>query len=215
MTMHMPIRFLAFFLFAFSLSANIVSLTGSLDPTNPEDVFLYSFTVPAYGVTGPINLSFQSFGYGGGTNAAGTVIPSGGFDAYLSVFSGMGDSATFLASNDDGKCPPGPASPVCEDPTLILNGVPVGTYRLALTVFDNISFAENYGSGTLGDGFTSFGDDYYDAASNSVRTWNFAIDVTSNVGFAPEPGSFTLFAAGALIAACWRLSIFFRRKVTC
>jgi hypothetical protein len=211
----MPIRFLAFFFLAFSMSASTISLTGTLDPTNPEDVFLYSFTVPASGVPGPINLSFQSFGYGGGTNAAGTLIPSGGFDAYLSVFSGIGDTAIFLASNDDGKCPPGHASPACEDPTLILNGVPAGTYTLALTVFDNISFAENYGTGTLGDGFTSFGDDYYDAASNSVRTSNFAIDVTSNAGFAPEPGSLALFAAGALIAACWRLSIIFRRKVTC
>jgi hypothetical protein len=47
--------------------------------------------------------------------------------------------------------------------------VPAGTYILALTVFDNISFAENYGSGTRGDGFTSFCDDYYDAASIPFR----------------------------------------------
>ena len=87
---------------ACALHAGTVSLTGSLDPNDPNDVFLYQFAIPSVS-----DLAFQSYGFGGGTNAGGIVIPSGGFDAYLSVFAGTGPSATFLASNDDGTCPPG------------------------------------------------------------------------------------------------------------
>src|SRR5579872_4480689 len=97
---------------AISLQAATISLTGSLDPNNPNDVLLYQFQVPAVS-----DLFFQSYGFGGGTNAAGTVIASGGFDPYLSIFVGTGPGATFLASNDDGSCPPGQPDPTCSDST--------------------------------------------------------------------------------------------------
>ena len=84
-------------------SATTLSFAGNLDPANANDVFLASFTL-----SGTSNLQVQSWGYGGtlaapgGTNAAGIVIPAGGFDTYVSLFQGTGSSATFLASNDDG-----------------------------------------------------------------------------------------------------------------
>ena len=135
-----------------------ISLVGALDPTNPQDVYVYSFTL-----TTPATISIQSWGYGGtaaapgGTNLKGAVIPPGGFDPYVSVFSGIGPAATFLASNDDGACPPGsPAVGQCYDSALQLN-LPPGSYTVAMTSFLNMSFAENYGSGTLGDGFIALG----------------------------------------------------------
>ncbi len=178
---------------AVSLPAATVSLTGSLDPNDPNDVLLYQFEVPVVS-----DLLFQSYGFGGGTNAAGTVIPSGGFDPYLSIFAGTGPSATFLASNDDGTCPPGHPDPSCSDPTLSLLAQPAGWYTLALTVFDNFSFAENFGSGTLGDGFIGLGD-YFNQAANEFRTPNFALDVSSSAGFVPEPGTIFLSAAAAAV----------------
>src|SRR5260370_29948797 len=88
-------------------SANVISLAGSLNPTDSSDVFLYQFTASNHAT-----VLVQSYGFGGtgnvpgGTNAAGQVILPGGFDTYLTLFSGFGPSATFLASNDDGLCPP-------------------------------------------------------------------------------------------------------------
>src|SRR5258706_10536429 len=157
-----------------------VSLTGSLDPNNPNDVVLYAFSLSATST-----LTIQSYGYGGtseapgGANAAGAVIPAGGFDSYLSLFLGTGPNATFLASNDDGFCPPGHASPGCHDSTLLMPSLGAGTYTMALTVFDNFSFAENFGSGTLGDGFIGLGD-YFDGSSGTFRTASYAVDISAS-----------------------------------
>ncbi len=144
----------------------------------------YRFSVSAVSA-----VTIQSYGYGGsggaptGTNLAGAVIPAGGFDPYISVFVGAGPMATFLASNDDGACiPPSVNGSLCPDPGLTQTLGP-GTYTLVVEAFDNMSLAENLGSGTLGDGFTGLGN--YDPS----RTGNFAIDIS---------GSFidTIFADG-------------------
>jgi hypothetical protein len=187
-------------------SASTLSYTGTLDPANPNDVFLTSFTL---GVAASVHI--QSWGYGGtsgapgGTNAAGMVIPAGGFDPYASLFLGAGPTATFLASNDDGGCGPASPDPVCADSRLDFTVLSAGTYTLALTLPNNFSFAENYGSGTLGDGFIGLQGDYYDAASGTVRSSNYAVDITSR-GFGsdpspvPEPGSLSLLATGVFMA---------------
>jgi hypothetical protein len=141
----------------------------------------------------------------GGTNAAGVVIAAGGFDPYISLFVGAGSTATFLASNDDGGRGPASPDPVCADSRLDFTVLSAGTYTLALTLPNNFSFAENYGSGTLGDGFIGLQGDYYDAASGTVRSSNYAVDITSR-GFGsdpspvPEPGSLSLLATGVFMA---------------
>jgi hypothetical protein len=180
---------------------NSVSLFGSLDPNNPNDVLLYAFSLSTAST-----LTIQSYGYGGtsaapgGTNAAGAVIPAGGFDSYVSLFSGTGPTATFLASNDDGLCPLGNASPACHDSTLVMTALAAGSYTMALSAFDNFSFAENFGSGTLGDGFIGLGN-YYDASSGMVRTSNYAVDVSASslvVAPVPEPATLPVAALGFL-----------------
>jgi len=61
-----------------------------------------------------------------------------------------------------------------------------GSYRLALGVFANMSFAENLGSGTLAEGFTALGAPIY-AGDTSYR-----LVVTTPV---PEPAAWLLLAA--------------------
>jgi len=152
--------------------AAATSLTGQLDPNNAQDVVLYPFTLSA-----PGTVTIQSWGYGGssgapgGTNAAGAVIGGGGFDPYVSLFSATGPTATFLASNDDGLCPPGTiADALCGDSTLTTGVLPAGSYTLAISAFLNMSLAENLGSGTLGDGFVGLG-------SFGTRTNSYAVDI--------------------------------------
>jgi hypothetical protein len=215
MPLRTPMSFLSLLLILSGLAyADSLSFTGSLDPNNPNDVYLDTFTLSSAS-----NLIVQSWGYGGssgapgGTNAAGTVIPSGGFDTYLSLFSGTGATATFVASNDDGGC--GPASPdpasggYCEDSRLDLTDLTVGSYTIALTLPDNYSIAENYGYGDLGDGFTNLQGSYYDDATGEVRTSDFAFDITADglssstppTSPTPEPSSIALLATGITLAA--------------
>ncbi len=160
--------------------AAATSLVGALDPNNAQDVRLHVFTLSS-----PGTVSVQSWGYGGssgapgGTNAAGAVIGAGGFDPYVSLFSGSGPAATFVASNDDGNCPPGTIGDgLCGDSTLVTGTLPAGTYTLAISAFLNMSLAENLGSGTLGDGFVGLG-------SYGTRSYLYAVDIDGTTIVAP------------------------------
>ena len=156
------------------VAAASLSLNGSLALSEEANDATRTYT---FSVSSTCAVTIQSYGYGGssaapgGTTLSGRTIVAGGFDPYLSVFAGAGSSATFLASNDDGVCPPGASDGgTCADSTLSLSPAP-GTYTLVVAAFENLSFAENLGSGTLGDGFTGLGN--YDPS----RTDAFAIDI--------------------------------------
>jgi len=167
-------------LLAGAARAGSLSLVGQLDPGNAQyDAFLFTFTLSA-----PDTVAIQSWGYGGasgapgGVNAAGNPIAGGGFDPYVTLFAGSGPGATFVASSDDGACPPGTiADALCGDPTLTLPLV-AGTYTLAVSAFLNMSFAENLGSGTLGDGFVGLG-------SYGTRTSAYAVDISGSAVVVP------------------------------
>ena len=157
------------------------SFTGALNATDANSVFLVRFSLAA-----PATVKVQSWGYGGsaaapgGTNAAGAPIAPGGFDPYFTLFSGAGLNATFLTSNDDGACPPGTrVATFCFDPSLSVN-LPAGSYTLAVSTFENISFAENLGTGTISDLFINLGN-YYDPYSATLRTSNYAFDISGSV----------------------------------
>src|SRR5580700_9260799 len=68
-------------------SGSSVSFTRTL--ATPESVFETTFSVPSSGT-----VAFQTWGFGGGTNAGGQVVPSGGFDPLIALFSGPVTTAT-------------------------------------------------------------------------------------------------------------------------
>lgn len=96
----------------------------------------------------------------------------GSFDPYVTIFSGHGLGATFFASNFDNAFSVGGVF------TLSLDFA-AGDYTLAVGAFANMSFAENLGVGTLGDGFTGLGD------PNVLDDGPYAI--TIDVGTPPQP----------------------------
>jgi hypothetical protein len=63
------------------------SYTGTL--ATPESVFETTFTI-----LGTSTVTFQTWGFGGGTNASDTVIPAGGFDPLIALFTGPAATAT-------------------------------------------------------------------------------------------------------------------------
>jgi len=174
------------------LGAFAAAYQGTL--ADPNDVA--SFQVELFSDTA---LQVQSWGYGGtggapgGRNEAGQVIAGGGFDAYLSLFAGWGDGAIFLSANDDGPCPPADAADGCRDPQLLLPTLAAGRYTVVLSQWNNYSFAENLGGGTLGDGFIGLAGDF------GGRSAAWALDVSvRGTTTVPEPAT----AGLALLAGC-------------
>jgi hypothetical protein len=207
---------LLFMLVADGARANL-SFVGELDETNPNDVFMTTFSLASRA-----DLVVRTWGFGGtggapgGTNAAGAAIAGGGFDPYLSLFGGRGATATFLASNDDGACPPATSLGACADSTLLLVDLAPGVYTLALTLPFNYSFAENLGVGTLGDGFIGLDAGFSDGSCASRCSNRYAFDILSSAlvepRAAPEPATVALcfvglFAAGARMRPKQRSSI--------
>lgn len=102
---------------------------------------------------------------GGTVRFVSTGLAAGGVEPYFSLFGGTGAGATFIDSND------GQAFSTGGD--FSLNEVlAAGDYTLALGAFANMSFAENQGTGSLGDGFIGLGE------SGSLGNARYALDVT-------------------------------------
>jgi hypothetical protein len=183
--------------------AGTLSFAGSLNPNNSNDTFSIQFSALS-----SVTVILQSYGFGGtsatasGMNAAGQIIPSGGFDTYLSLFNGIGDSATFRSSNDDGLCPPAATDQGnCYDSRLTALSLPIGTYTFVLSAAGNMSFAENLGTGTLGDGFIGLASPDYGG-----RTSSYALDLTFVEGRialiptgVPEPANWLPASAALLV----------------
>jgi hypothetical protein len=189
--------------------ADTISETGTLN--SPEDSVLIDLTLVNSGT-----VTLQTYGFGGGTNAAGTVIPSGGFDPFVGLFSGTGPTALFLngtsdiLSNYSPGCPPagtvtvGSVGNQCGDVNLQFTGLAAGTYTVLLTDGENIPNAIFESSpGFLGDGFTDLTGGVFqtcvDANDCNTDTANWALDITTPAGSTvPEPASAPLLATVAL-----------------
>ena len=133
-----------------------------------NNVALYTFTT----LTGTV--SIVSTGFAGG-----------GVDPYFTLFSGSGNAATFYDSNFVQATSTG------GDFTWT-GSLAAGTYEIALGSFENMSFAENLGTGTLGDGFIALGD------PNSLGDGSYALNLTTAV---PEPSGTWLLAVGLGVLA--------------
>ena len=217
--------------FAHSASADAVSYTGTL--ASPTDIFSLVFNV---GGAGSQTVSLQTWGFGGGVNAAGQTISAGGFDPFVSLFSGTGTGATILTDgmgnpfgtsdvlsnfSDFAGCPPGATvgigGAVCGDITMSLSLLP-GTYTVILSDGLNIANAV-FDNGTLSEGFTDFTGGAFqtcngvDANGNPVcvtDTANWAFDLTTGGSTVPtpEPASLLLLGTGLLGVGWWH-----RRKL--
>jgi hypothetical protein len=97
-----------------------------------NNVAIYTLTVGTSGTA-----SFDSSGY-----------LIGGFAPYFTLFTGSGASATFLDSNYGSS----------GGDFHLEESLTSGTYTVAISATSNMSFAENWGRGTLADGFIQLGD---------------------------------------------------------
>jgi hypothetical protein len=155
------------------------SFTGTLAAST--DVFDHSFTLSSASL-----VTIQTYGFGGGTNAAGTVIAPGGFDPLIALFSGTATSATILTDGGGNPivsadnltlfspgCPPaglvtvGTVAGVCGDDTLTAS-LAAGTYTLLLTDANFVPIPVNPGSVSPFDLTDTTSDDYGSSTGNGA-----------------------------------------------
>lgn len=209
-----PALFLCLFsLFGTAGFAGTISKSGTF--TTPEDTETVTLSLALSG-----SVTLQTYGFGGGTNAAGTVISPGGFDPFVGLFSGTGPTATLINGTSDiltnytGGCPPagtvtvGSLQNQCGDVTLRFNGLAAGTYTVLLTDGEYIPNAvfETPG-GQLGDGFTDLTAGAFqtceDASDCNTDSGAWALDITTagSTVSTPEPGGAQmLLVAGMFLA---------------
>jgi hypothetical protein len=199
-------------------SAGTVSFTGTL--SSPEDTASFAVTLSSIGT-----ITLQTYGFGGGTNAADIVIPPGGFDPFVGLFSGSGAGAVFIngtsdiLSNFSPGCPPaglvtiGSVPDQCGDVNIQFTGLGVGTYTVLLTDGEYVPNALfEAPPAYLGDGFTDLTGGVfqtcYDADDCNTDTANWALDITAPAGSTipppssvPEPSSAPLAAVAMALGA--------------
>lgn len=198
-------------------SANTVdySFTGTF--SRDDNVQLFNFVVDATST-----VTFRTFGYAGGVNAAGNTIARGGFDPILALFDGTGK---YIDHNDDGECGPVAADSgtgMCWDAYFSAPLTP-GRYTVSVMQFDNYANGPNLSNGFARDGEGNFTAGWNDCDAgmfcdiSGVTPWNirdnhWAFDIL-NVGSAvvvqptdvPEPSALGFLGLGVLLGgAVWR-----------
>ncbi|HEV8042388.1 MAG TPA: DVUA0089 family protein [Bryobacteraceae bacterium] len=201
------------------LHADFVSYTATL--SSSTDVVEQTFILSS-----PATIGLQTFGFGGGTNAGGTLISPGGTDPFLAIFSGTGAAATILtdgSSNPFGTsldlfnygnpnfvgCPPAGAPVIggtaqCGDISMTLPSLAAGTYTVVLSDGQYVANAV-FDNGTLGEGFTDFtGGAFCNVVINGAACPDplggaYAFDITGLPGAGPPPPPVPEPAFGAML----------------
>ena len=178
---------------AMACAAGAATLSGNLgDPGNAalvgSDLGAPDFT-DVNAIADNVALYPFMVTYAGTVSIVSTGFAAGGVDPYFTLFTGSGSSATFLDSNY--------AQAISTGGDFTWAGtLAAGSYEIALGAFENLSFAENLGSGTLGDGFIQLGD------PNSVFDGSYKLTLTTPI---PEPSQAWLLALGVAALAARRL----------
>jgi hypothetical protein len=154
------------------------------------------------------------------------VIPAGGFDPFVGLFAGTGDTATLLDGTSDGlsnytsepsACPPagtvvlGSQSNACGDVRLVFSGLTPGLYTVLLSdAFYQPNAVFEVG-GVFGDGFTDFTGDTLPLQTCDTETstclddtLNWAVDISGpeeSTLATPEPASIALCGIGLMAFA--------------
>ncbi len=197
---------LAFYFVGVCAQGSSFSFTGAF--TQDDQLELFQFTAPSASVT------LQTWSYAGGTNAASTVIPAGGFDPVLSLFDvtlGL-NSGPLVASNDDGAgVAVDPVTGNAFDSLISTTTLNAGdTYLLVLSQTGNFANGPTYGDGFGQAGTGNFTASMFGCGGTAPfcdptpaqRNGNWAVDIvgvgaaSDTTGSVPEPGSIVLFAAG-------------------
>lgn len=147
------------------------------------DVQFFTFTLNA----DTPNVTLMTWSYGGGTDAAGNVIPAGGFDLVMSLFDSTGQAMNPGFTGDASCTSPqntDPSTGICGDifyPTTrsFPGGIwSQGTYTVAITENPNSAV------GNLSDGF------FDTAVLGYGPNTNFTCQDGANNGFQGDPPTF-------------------------
>lgn len=124
----------------------------------------------------------RTWSYAGGTNAAGTVIPGGGFDPTISLFDSNGGTIVLNKDGGCGQVAADSSTGSCWDAYLSVQ-LPAGSYRAVLTQSDNIPNGPSILDSFYFNGQASFTQPPGNAATGfwdffpSQRNGNYAVDV--------------------------------------
>jgi len=205
-------KFLFLFVWVAALSTlqaqNNFSFQGTF--LTDDQVQLFDFTLIS-----PETVTFQTWGYGGGTNAADQVIPPDGFESLLTWF---GSDGSYI--NNSSSCGAGNSY---EDACLDAYGqvlLTAGTYTLALTQEGNDANCASGSPGDLSCGFSEEGQGDYTPITTgdpdctafcgtfgTQEDGDWAVDIlnVSTASATPEPVTMLLAGCGlALIGLAKR-----------
>jgi hypothetical protein len=184
------------------LHAGTFSFAGTLG--SRDDIALFALTLNSDSL-----VTFRTFSYAGGQDAAGNLIPDGGFDTAVAIF--QAGAPQFLLTLDDAEhcgslfVGADPTTGLCLDSEMVDVPLPAGSYLVSLTQSDHLPAGP-----TLSDGFTpgtAFGDSDFVDFTGAARTGSWELDIlgASSAAQVPEPGSMGLLLVGPTIVFC-RLS---------
>jgi hypothetical protein len=192
--------------------SNAASLSWTGNFAQDDDLQFFTLTL-----NNPSTITIVTMSYAGGTNAAGSVIPRGGFDPVLSLFDSAGN---LVGVNNDGGCPAVGQDAVtnaCWD-ALLMPSLIAGTYTVVLSEADNSASGPTLADGFLrqgqgnftGPNFVGMPGSFWDVNPDQ-RTSAWALDIrdvdAANISGVPEPATGVLMTGLCIVGALSRLRL--------